>query len=143
MSLNTYFRPVTAGDQWSVEDVQMIASVEISQGSAVYAVGDGTHTKCTTTSANFKGILIEAIASTDSDYATSLKKKACFIPKKPQALCEFKVGAGTFTPADIGKPADFHDETSIAVDTSTHNQFVITKYLSSTRGIGYFVPNVE
>lgn len=121
----------------------MIASVAMAAGSGIYKVGDGTHTVVTTTSGNFKGILMEPIAATDSDYATSLKLKLVAVPVDATAEAEFTVGSGTFTTADVGKQADFADAISLAVDTSTHDQAAITAYISSTKGRCSFNPNVE
>lgn len=132
-NLYLYFRP--SNDDWKLEEVPMIASTAIVAGTALYAVGDGTHTLATTTSVNFVGILAENIATTDADYATSLKKKKVYVPTSLDAEAEFTVGSGTFTTADIGKSADFASGgKTVAVDTSTTKQMRLKKYISSTRG---------
>lgn len=144
-NLNTNFTPIQGkpGTHWIVKQLPMIASVAMEAGSAIYRVGDGTHTVVTTSSGNFAGILLQPIAATDSDYATSLKLKSVMVPLTNEAQAEFTVGSGTFTTADVGKNADFADAVSVAVDTSTHDQVTITKYLTSTRGVCSFNPNIE
>ena len=143
-NVTTNFLPAKGGkSSWKLEQVPMIASVAIAEGACIYRVGDGTHTKVTTTSGNFKGILAEPIVATDSDYATSLKLKGVWVPTDSNAEAEFTVGSGTFTTVDVGKNVDFADEISLAVDTSTHDQATITAYLSSTRGRCKFNPNIE
>ena len=68
---------------------------------------------------NVVGILQEPIASTDADYATAGKMKYVWIPTSPEAEMTFKVGAGTFTAADVGRICSIHtDSKSVAVDTN-------------------------
>jgi hypothetical protein len=131
--VTTNFFPIRTHDAWEMQELPMIASVAIASGSAVYWVGDGTVTKVTNATGNFAGILVDPIAATDADYATSRKKKNVLVPKNISAEAEFTVGAGTFTTADEGDTVKFNDETGLAVDTAG-TQARITKYLSSTRG---------
>lgn len=127
------FLPTRRDEDWELRDLPMIASVAMQQGVAVYYVGDGTVTIVTASTANFAGILAEEIATTDDDYATSLKKKQVWIPKSFASEAEFSVGAGTFTTADVGKSVKFNDEKGLAVDTAGV-QARISGYASSTRG---------
>lgn len=136
-TLNLYFNPIFKANHWKLVPVQMIASVAMVAGTAIYAVGDGTHTKVTNATANFKGILMEKIAATDSDYATSLKLRMVAIPVSPEAEAEFAVGAGTFASNDVGKSVKFNDELGLAVDT-TGIQARITRYLRALRGVCTF-----
>ena len=133
MSVNLYFNPVQQQGRWELQKLPMIASVAMTEGGAVYAVGDGTHTKVTNSTTKFRGILVEVIVATDDDYATSGKLKGVWVPKSPEALAEFAVGAGTFTVADEGKSVKFNDYQGLAVDTAGI-QAEIVKYKSSTRG---------
>lgn len=143
-NVTTNFLPIKGQkSSWKMEMVPMIASVAIAEGAGIFRVEDGTHTVVTTTSANFKGILAEPIAATDDDFATTMKLKGVWVLREQSAEAEFTVGSGTFTAADVGKNADFADGISVAVDTSTHNQVVITKLISSTRGRCSFTPNIE
>lgn len=135
--INKNFDPILKPGHWRLESRPMIASVAMEAGAAIYRVGDGTHTLVTNSTANFEGIMAEAIASTDSDYATSMKMKKVWIPLNTRAEAEFTVGAGTFTADDVGKSVKFNDSKSVAVDTAG-TQFVITRYKSSTKGDGIF-----
>lgn len=145
-NLNTNFTPNAKGKQgvdWVIKHLPIIASVAMDAGSALYYVGDGTVTVVTTTSGNFAGILLAPIAATDADYAVSGKLKAVAVPVTTNAEAEFTVGSGTFTAADVGKNVDFADAVSLAVDTSSHDQATITKYISATRGMCRFNANIE
>lgn len=130
---NTTTNFLPTGPNWKSKKISMIASVVIAEGAAVYAVGDGTHTKVTNTTTNFIGITAEPIAAADSDYATSLKQKLAYIPMNSQAEAIFTVGSGTFTPADVGDTVKFSDEISLALDVAGI-QARITAYISPTRG---------
>ena len=136
-TLNLYFNPLFKDGKWRIEKLPMIASVVMAAGSAIYAVGDGTHTKCTNGTANFRGILMEACLAADADHATSLKLRNVAVPVSPEAEAEFKRGAGTFTTADVGDTVLFTDETSVAVDAAG-TQVMITKYISADRGVCRF-----
>lgn len=142
-NFNTNFTPVkgTAGSDWVMKKLPIIASVEMESGSALYAVGDGTHTIVTTTSGNFAGIIAEPIASTDADYATSKKLKTVWVPVTSKAECLFTCTGLTTT--YIGANADFATATTVAPGTSTHDQVTITGFISSTRGRCRFNPNIE
>lgn len=135
--INKNFDPILKAGMWRLESRPMIASVAMEMGAGIYRVGDGTHTLVTNATANFEGIMGEAITATDTDYATSLKMKKVWVPLSTRAEAQFTVGAGTFTSADVGKSVKFNDSKSVAVDTAG-TQFVITKYQSSTKGEGFF-----
>ena len=132
-NVTTNFLPSGGHRDWKLTKQPMIASVAIAEGAAVYAVGDGTHTKVTNATTNFKGIMSEAIVSTDADFATSLKLKAVWVPRNAAAKAKFAVGAGTFTTADVGKSVKFNDEVGLAVDTAGI-QARIVSFTSSTVG---------
>jgi hypothetical protein len=130
-NVTTNFLP--ADGNWKMVQLPMIASVAMSEGAAIYAVGDGTHTIATNATGNTVGILAKVIASTDADYATSKKLKGAWVPMNDQAECFFTVGAGTFTNDDVGKNVKFNNSIGLAVDTAG-TQAKITEYTSSTRG---------
>lgn len=111
----------------------MKESVAMEMGAFVYTDKAGESTIITGTETNKMGILAEAIAATDADYATSQKLKHVWVPLCKDATAEFTVGSGTFTTADVGKSVAFADSKSLAVDTAGDDAR-ITKYLSSTRG---------
>lgn len=131
------FLPVNPQSDWVMDEVTIVASSAMEQGSCLYDKGDGTVDVVTNATANFKGIYAEYdIAATDSDYASN-KTRLAWIPKTKNARAYFTVGAGTFTTADVGKSVKFNDETGLAVDTAGI-QAKIVKYISSTRGICEF-----
>ena len=132
-TLNLYFNPLFKDGAWRLERKPMIASVAMKAGGAVYAVGDGTHTVVTNSTANFVGILMEEITAADADFATAARLKTVAVPLRPRAEAEFAVGAGTFTQADEGKSVKFNDYLGLAVDTAGV-QARIQKYLTATRG---------
>lgn len=135
--LSTNFRPIEKVGRWELRQLPMKESVAMEEGAGVYTDLAGEHTIVTSSSTNFRGILAEAIAATDADYATAKKLKAVWVPISTEAEAEFTVGAGTFTNADVGKTVAFNNSLGVAVDTAG-TQVRITKYLSSTRGVCTF-----
>ncbi len=141
-TLNLYFNPILKVGHWKLTTLPMIASVAMYAGAALYAVEDGTHTVVTNATTDFRGILAETIAATDSDYATSMKRKAAYVRLSLEAEAEFAVGAGTFTTADVGKGVKYNDAYGLAVDTAGI-QARITRYINSARGVCTFEPLVS
>lgn len=143
-----YFTPLFGG--WELRKIPMKASTEMKDWVAIGAEVSGSTTTgnatlMPTTNANgqnFIGILAERIASTDTDYATAGKLKLVFVPKEKTSAAKFKVGAGTFTAADINKVVAFHtDSASLAVDTAGAGA-IISWYIDANYGICTFnVPN--
>ena len=131
-NVTQYFHP--ARGRWKLQHLPMIASVAMSMGGLVYAAKDGTHTKSTASTGNAKGILAQTIAATDADYATSMKKKAVWIPLDATAEAYCAIGAGTFTTAMVGGNYKLNDYLGVDVGT-TGTQIEITKYISSTRAM--------
>lgn len=116
-----------SNDLWVSKAYPFKASVALVDGGLVAVEISGSNptgnlTIAGTTNANGQnvvGILAEPIASTDSDYATGGKMKMVWIPTSPEAEMKFKVGAGTFTAADVGRICQIHtDSKSVAVDTN-------------------------
>lgn len=131
-----------ADDQWKLEQVPMKASTAMTEGAAIMPETSGADVTGNFTlmgvenagGDDFYGILAEPIVSTDSDYATAGKRKGVRIPRTSTAKAFFKVGAGTFTVADIGKRVEFHsDSLGLAVDTVGKGA-TITDYISSSKG---------
>ena len=131
-NVNTNFLPVNS-KHWKMVPTQMIASIAMAEGAAVYSVGDGTHTITTNATGNFRGILAEPIAATDADYATSLKLKAVKVPRDDEAELFFTESGAALTTALIGETCKFND--SISLDaTAAGTQAKITGYESASRG---------
>lgn len=131
-----------ADDNWELEKLPLLASAAIAEGAALFIeISSNTTTGNlkagvveNASGADFVGILAEPIVSTDSDYATAGKLKGVWVPKHPYAEAYFKVGAGTFTLADVFKTVEIHsDSVSLAVDTAGKGAR-ITSYISSSRG---------
>lgn len=138
---NTNFLPADV-QLWEMRALPIAASTAMESGTLLSTEVSGSSPtgyliKAAATNANgqnVQGILIDAIASTDTDYATAGKKKYVWVPKTTQAEAEFTVGAGTFTAADVGRVCNIHtDSKSLAVDTNGAGAR-ITGYISSTRG---------
>ena len=82
---------------------------------------------------NIVGILEQAIATTDTDYAVD-HMVSILVPKELGAEMNFLVGSGTFTPIDVGKIVALHsDSLSVAVDIAGYG-VEITGYTDSTHG---------
>ena len=140
----TNFTPYGRG--WEIRQIPVKASTAYAAGQALrweisgntttgYAV-DGVGSNAS--GANFIGILIQPVRSTDSDYASTTKRKSVMVPTSPEARARFTVGAGTFTAVDIGKTVAIHTGgKSLAVDTAGQGA-VIEDYISSTRGVCSF-----
>lgn len=136
------FYPVNQDENWRLEYLPIKASTAYAMGTAM-----GIEISSNTTTGNlaamgtenaagadFVGILMEVVASTDDDYATSGKLKAVLVPRTLAAEAEFTVGSGTFTAADVFKTVEFADSgTTLAVDTAGKGAR-ISGYISSTRG---------
>lgn len=132
--------------EWELQAIPMAASFALVEGGLVSTeVSSNTTTGNASASAatnangkNIIGILAEAIAATDSDYATAGKLKQVWVPKSVYATAYFTVGAGTFAANDINKLVSIHsDSKSLAVDT-IGNGAVIRGYISATRGLCSF-----
>lgn len=133
--LNSRFRPI--GQGWTIKELPLAASTAMGQGAALYYNETGECDLVTDSTGNFAGILMESVQSTDDDYATEGKLRAVAVPASESSECEFEVGDGTFTAADVGKTVTFEDSVSVDVDTAG-TQLRIVKYLRSNRGICTF-----
>ena len=117
-----------------------VASVAAEEGSIVYPNGSWSLTISDWTAWNFLWVIRQTIATTDSDYA-STKMVTVEIPVEAWAEWLFTVWTWTFTAADVWNVCALHtDWKSLAVDTATVGQFVITWYISATRWRASFNP---
>lgn len=147
---NLYFVPKKG--LWNFKLLPMKASTAMPMGAAIgIEIVTNTTTGNNTlmgvenaAGADFQGIIMETVASTDADYATAGKLKLVAMPASPDCEAEFKVGAGTFTAVDVNKTVEFHsDSLGLAVDTAGKGAR-ITGYISATRGLCQFVlPTTE
>lgn len=149
-NVTTNFLP--ADDKWELKKMPIKASTALEEGELLSWEISSNDVTGNLTSAGVEnaagadavGILMEPVASGDSDYATSGKLKYVAVPRTRNALAYFTVGAGTFTRADVGRTVEIHsDSVSLAVDTAGKGAR-IEKYISSTRGLCSFpMPNTE
>lgn len=142
-----------ADDNWEMVQFPFKASTAIDEGSVVAPevtalwATTGYVTKMGTENAlwaDFLGILAEPIKATDGDYSTAGKLKGVRVPKSIYAKAYFKVGAGTFTLADVFKTVEIHsDAKSLAVDTAGKGARIM-EYIDSTHGVCRFsLPETE
>lgn len=131
-----------ADGNWQLEKLPFVASVAITDGTAVgIQISTNTTTGRLTkmgvenaAGADFIGILAEPIATTDSDYATAGKLKSVWVPMTLNAKAYFKVKSGTFTAVDVFKTVEIHsDADGLAVDTPGKGARIV-EYISSTKG---------
>jgi len=137
----TNFYPVSSTG-WELRSIAMGASAVFADGAAIWVEITGNTTTWNAVlmwvenaaGADFIGILAEAVAATDADYATAGKLKQVWVPTNLMSEAEFTVWAGTFTAVDVNKTVEFHsDSLGLAVDT-VGKWANIVWYISSTRG---------
>lgn len=144
---NTGFRPVDG--EWELFDAPVKESTayagqiamrwEISSNTTTgKLVAGSTNSGVNSVGADFFGILVAPVRSTDPDYATAFKKKSFFIPRWPRSRAVATIGAGTFTTADVGKTVAIHsDAASIACDTAGLGCRIV-EYIDSTTALVEF-----
>lgn len=79
------------------------------------------------------GVLVKAIAATDSDYALD-RLVAVEVPREKNVEYEFTTSSLVAT--DVGAVADLTDASTVDRSGSTYDIIRITKYLSATKGQG-------
>lgn len=101
-------------------------------GVSIDAAGTGaTDLKTDATNHLVKGVIKKAVASTDSDYAST---KTVMVERDEDGIWEVDVGNGTADANDFGNLVDWHsDGLSVDVTASTDKSFEITKYISATK----------
>lgn len=79
------------------------------------------------------GVLVKAIVSTDSDYAT-----ARFVPVRVpvEKFCEWEFTTASLVSTDVGLLADLTDASTVNRGASSVNVVRITEYVSATKGRG-------
>ena len=150
-NVTTNFYPVSTQD-WELKQMPFKASQALADGGAVgiEIVGNTVTGNLTVMGLenaagfDFIGILAERIAATDSDYATSGKLKAVWMPKSIHSEALFTVTAGTFTAVDVFKTVEITSGSlGLSVDTAGKGARIMS-FISSTRGTCRFVmPNTE
>ena len=152
MSYNVTTNFYPSNEDWESVKLPIAASVAIAAGAAVGIEISSNDTTGNITlmgtenaaGADFKGILQEAVAATDDDYATAGKLKLVLIPKNENAKAYFTATSGTLTLAMVGRTVEFAS-TSLGLDESTLGKGArIVGFTSLTRGVCSFdIPNTE
>ena len=140
-NVNTNFVPISS-TWWELRSIPMGASAVFAMWAAIWveitsntttwnAVLMGTENAA---GADFIGILVEAVAAADADFATAGKLKQVWVPTNLQAEAEFTVSNWTFTAIDVFKTVQFAS-TSLWLDVDTAGKWAnISWYISATRG---------
>jgi hypothetical protein len=111
------------------------ASTAIAEGALVtFSSGKLIAATSSTAAAAIEGILVKAIAATDSDYAVDGRLVAVRVPVENNVEVEFDTTSLVAT--DIGTLADLSDSVTVNRGGSTYDIIRIRKVLSSTKGIG-------
>ena len=128
---------VRAKGETEIIEVLFSASIVAAEWALVYPnpSAAGQYTIADATAGWNFGVIRQAIAATDSDYA-STKRVKVEVPRWNNVEWFFTVWSGTFTQADEGKLVDLANSVSVAVDWTTAPTFWITKYISATRWKG-------
>lgn len=110
--------PVTASTALSANSL-----VTFTSGLLV-AAASGTATNI------IVGVLVKAITSTDSDYATSARLVAVRIPVEKGVVWEATTASAVST--DLGKLADLTDASTVNRGATSVNVFRLTEFVSAT-----------
>lgn len=113
------------------------ASTAFTADAAVAGDTDGTSTgfiAATSTTQSISGIIQAAVASTDSDYATTGKKNL-LVDEDGEWLC---TATGTAAANDENGYFDFSDSVTINVAATTYQPFQASRFVSTTALIGFF-----
>lgn len=89
--------------------------------------------------ADIRGVLVKAIASTDSDYATA-RRVAVQVPLDKHCVWEAD-GTGTFAATDIGTEFGISDASTVDKSDTTNDAFLVTEFISATKVRGYLKIN--
>lgn len=123
-----------------IKQATKIVSTAYTADSAIAYDVDGTNagfTTAVTTTIQIAGILQQAVASTDSDYASATMKRF-LVDEDGEWLVT--VQEGTANADDVGGYFDFSSTTGTGIDvgTSTTDAFFCTKFVSTAALIGCF-----
>jgi len=107
------------------------ASTAFSKDSLVYFNGSGEIIPADSTSGDHIGIILKAIASTDSDYASKTLVPV-EVPQEPQ--CELEADATGLTAAKVGTTMDLTDASTVDGANASKDAVTLVKYYSATKG---------
>ena len=108
------------------------ASVTFTKNSLVYFNGSGYVIPADSTSGDHIGVVLESVASTDSDFATS---GAIQIEVPMDKQCEIEADVtGTLTAALVGTTMDLSTALVVNQGGTSKNVVTCTKFISATKG---------
>lgn len=107
------------------------ASTAFAVGDLVYADGSGAIQPADSTSGMHIGVIQKAVASTDSDYASTTLVPVLVPTDDTEWLVD--VGTGTATAALVGTRFDLKDANEADVSATSKNVLVCTRFISATK----------
>jgi hypothetical protein len=119
--------PVTTSTAISADSL-----VKFTSGLLVTAGADPT-------AGSVRGVLVKAIASTDTDYA-SARRVAVQVPLDRHCVWEAD-GTGTFVATDIGAEFGISDGSTVDKSETSVVHFLVTEFISATKVRGYLKIN--
>ena len=108
------------------------ASVTFTAGDLVMFTS-GLVATATTQSTKHLGIILQSVASTDSDFATAAVKVPVEVPLEPSAEFEATV-TGTLVTTSLGVQYDLSDASTVDQGGTSYTVVTCTKYKSATLG---------
>jgi len=109
------------------------ASVTFTAGDLVMFTS-GLIATATTQSTKHLGIILQNVASTDSDFATAAVKVPVEVPLEPNCEFEASVSAGTLATTSIGAAFDLADASNVTQAGTTYQVVTCTRFKSATLG---------
>lgn len=109
------------------------ASTAFAVGDLVYMDGSGEIQLADSTSGDHIGVCLKAVASTDSDYASTTRIPVIRVGE--DVIFEADVGTGTMTQNLEGTYCDLKDENELDVSATSKNVIFLKKFLSSTKAL--------
>lgn len=116
--------------------------VAVSQAftkNTIVEFGSGTVNPADDNDTDLAGVIIKAIASTDSDYATA-RKVPVLVPVERHVIWEAD-GTGTFAATDVGSEFGISDSGTVDKSDTTNKVFKVTEFLSASKVRGYLKIN--
>ena len=117
-----------------VEWYPKIASTAIAVGDLLYADGSGAVQPADATSGDHIGVCMKAIASTDSDYASTTSIPVMVPTEDTTWLVDVDTGTA-LTTAMVGNRYDLTDANSLNVGGTSKKVVTIVKYKSATKAV--------
>jgi len=130
------FKPYRGGNKmFKIEWWTKKASTAFTQNALVYEVEDGTYiVPADATSGNLIGIILRAVTSSSSDYASNTKVPV-LVPISPNAEIIALIGSGTAAATMEGSYYDLVDSVSIDLGNQSKKVILFHKYISATKAV--------